>query len=193
MSMPQPLHRVAVHSPGDLVAWFTCPGPIIPRPRLSLGTPVQCLAPAESPSCGPAAKSAPPQPKSFLEKTLTRATRPSRAATYLRGRSLGLCPRHAPAGALLLARAGPLRVRANGPANIPLATLLAVLTLVPISTRAPDARSWPDALGLLRAWPTRWKLGLMPAFNSASRLRERSSRQANPHRIRTSTRRCRSA
>ena len=26
MSMPQPPHRVVVPSPGDLVAWFTCPG-----------------------------------------------------------------------------------------------------------------------------------------------------------------------
>ncbi len=66
-------------------------------------------------------------------------------ATYLLGRNLSLRPRYALAAALLLAFASPLWVYAKGLANIPLAALLAILTLLAISTNIPGARRWAIA------------------------------------------------
>ncbi|MCY3748827.1 MAG: hypothetical protein OXG64_05975 [Chloroflexi bacterium] len=63
-------------------------------------------------------------------------------ATFLLGRNLGLRPRSALAAALILAFASPLWVYAKGLANIPLAALLAVLALVPVTRPCPDARHW---------------------------------------------------
>jgi len=62
-------------------------------------------------------------------------------ATYPLGRSLGLRPGYTLAAALPLAFASSLWVYTKGLANIPLAALLAVLTLLPISTGLPGARS----------------------------------------------------
>ena len=66
-------------------------------------------------------------------------------ATFLLGRNLGLRPRYALAAALILAFASPLWVYAQGLANIPLAALLAVLALLPITVRSPGARHWAGA------------------------------------------------
>lgn len=64
------------------------------------------------------------------------------SATFVLGRSLGLHLRYASASALILAFASPLWVYAKGLANIPLAALLAVLALLPITVPAPSARRW---------------------------------------------------
>ena len=66
-------------------------------------------------------------------------------ATFLLGRNLGLRPRYALAAALTLACASPLWVYAKGLANIPLASLLAVLALLWIAARNPKARHWSVA------------------------------------------------
>lgn len=67
------------------------------------------------------------------------------AATFLLGRNLGLRPRNALAAALILAFASPLWVYAKGLANIPLAALLAVLALLPVTTANPGLRRWAVA------------------------------------------------
>lgn len=67
------------------------------------------------------------------------------AATFLLGRNLGLRPRDALAAALILAFASPLWVYAKGLANIPLAALLAVLALLPLTTSNPGCRRWAIA------------------------------------------------
>ena len=66
-------------------------------------------------------------------------------ATFLLGRNLGLRPRFALAAALTLAFASPLWVYAKGLANIPLAALLAVLALLPITVRSPGVGHWAGA------------------------------------------------
>ena len=66
-------------------------------------------------------------------------------STFLLGRNLGLRPRYALAAALILAFASPLWVYAKGLANIPLAALLAVLALLPITVRSPGVRHWAGA------------------------------------------------
>ena len=67
------------------------------------------------------------------------------AATFLLGRNLGLRPRNALTAALILAFASPLWVYAKGLANIPLAALLAVLALLPLTTSNPGRRRWAIA------------------------------------------------
>ena len=66
-------------------------------------------------------------------------------ATFLLGRNLGLRPRYALTSALILAFASPLWVYAKSLANIPLAALLAVLALLPITALAPSVRRWAVA------------------------------------------------
>ena len=66
-------------------------------------------------------------------------------ATFVLGRNLGLRPRYALAAALILAFASPLWVYAKGLANIPLAALMAVLALLPITVRSPGVRHWAGA------------------------------------------------
>lgn len=66
-------------------------------------------------------------------------------ATFLLGRNLGLRPRYAAVAALTLAFASPLWVYAKGLANIPLAALLAVLALLPITGSATTTRHWAVA------------------------------------------------
>ena len=66
-------------------------------------------------------------------------------ATFLLGRNLGLRPPYALAAALTLAFASPLWVYAKSLANIPLAALLAVLALLPITVSVPSVRRWAVA------------------------------------------------
>lgn len=65
--------------------------------------------------------------------------------TFLLGRNLGLRPRYAVVGALTLAFASPLWVYSKGLANIPLASLMAVLALLPITGSVTTARHWAGA------------------------------------------------
>ena len=66
-------------------------------------------------------------------------------ATFLLGRNIGLRPAYAVAASLILAFASPLWVYAKGLANVPLAALLAVLALLPVTTSEPRARRWAVA------------------------------------------------